>query len=245
MDDLVYQFLVQTVGYPRASVLSDTTMLFPNTESPPSFVVVDPKSASPLAAVHVVGAVDAAGLYAASMAADNNAQALRPGVVQGFVVRVDFKGRTDGEKVQFYRSKQNGELYPLSASSFPDLESLKVQAKLQTPQPLGGSTVAVMGGHVSGMTTPHAANNSDRQTVSPDELTEAELLGLDEEGDDMAADYAPDAPLKKRVRPGFWIGVLLLFLAITDAVVQRVTGQPLLQLTHAVLLLAAVLAFSL
>jgi len=165
VEELVYQFLLQTAHYPRASIVSDTTMLFQNADTHPTFVVVDPENAKPLAAIHVVGPVNADGLYAASAAANQNARSLKPAVAQGFVVRIDFKGRTESEKVQFYCAKDKGELYPLTAASFPDLDSLRVYAKLNSKQYISAGGVAVMGGHVAGVTSTDAANNGSKRSA--------------------------------------------------------------------------------
>jgi len=233
VEEVVYQFLLQTAGYPRASVISDATILFPDSDERPSFIIVDPVSALPLAVIHVVGAVDASGLYAASSAAETNAKNLKPAIVEGYVVRIDFKGKTDSEKVQFYRCKDKGDLYPMSASTFPDLDSLRVHSKLGAPHQGG---VGVIGGHVTGIHSPNAANNGST-SASTQHLSDEELLGLE------AAEGSTALKGEKRLRAGFWLGFLLVVLAIADSVAVKVTGEPLLQLTHVLLLVGAVLAF--
>jgi len=49
---------------------------------------------------------------------------------QGFVVRVDPKAKREPEQVQFYRCHPNPELQQVSARTFPDFESMKVNFKL-------------------------------------------------------------------------------------------------------------------
>ena len=217
MEEVVYQFLLQTAGYPRASVVSDTSVLYPESESRPAYAIVDPETAEPLAIIHVVGGVDASGLYAASADADANAKSLRP-ATRGYVVRVDFKGRTDKEKIQFYQAKDKGELYPLSAATFPDLDTLRVNAKLSAPKSAKISRVA---------TAP----------IDQSPMSDEALLGLEEK---------PDAAASKAIktkRAGLWLGILLILLAIADVALTRLTGEPLLQVSQVLLIVGAVLAF--
>ncbi len=229
MEEVVYQFLLQSVGYPRAAIVSDTSVVFSVSDAGdrPTYLIVDPKTATPLAVIYVVGAVDAAGLYAASTTADIHAKSLRPNVVQGFVVRIDFKGNTDNEKIQFYQSKDKGELYPLTATTFPDLDSLRVASLLhsnKTPAvPLGAaqSGAAVNASVAEDANELPQFDDSDYDGIRPDKKTKT----------------------KGKKRTGFWLGLLLVLLAIADAVSLRVTGEPLLQLTHVLLITGAVLAF--
>ncbi len=220
MEEVVYQFLLQTARYPRAAIINDSTVLFPGADmdSRPTFVIVDPDTAAPLGVVHVVGAVDAGGLYAASAAADLNCKTLRPASMQGFVIRLDFKGRTDKEKIQFYQAKDKGELYPLSASTFPDLDSLKVAAKLNAPK----------------ITSLKASAHT----------AEAEPLRVsDDPDDDGVLEEETGASGTTTRRLGIWLGLLLIMLAIADIAVTRVLGEPLVRLTHVLLLVGAVFAF--
>ena len=219
MEEVVYQFLLQTADYPRSAVVTDTSVLFPDAESRPAYAIVDPETAEPLAVIHVVGGVDASGLYAASAAADTDAKSLSPSLTQGYVVRVDFKGRTDSEKVQFYQAKDKGELYPLTAANFPDLDTLRVNAKLNSPN--RGRSHA----------TP-AANSANYSPVSDEAL-----LGLQEKPS------AEVAQANKKKRAGLWLGLLLILLAIVDVALTFVVGEPMLGVTHALLIVGAVLAF--
>lgn len=240
MEEVVYQFLLQTAGYPRAAIVSDTSVLFPDTDNRPAYVVVDPDNAQPLAVVHVVGAVDAAGLYAESATADTNKKALQPAAVQGFVVRIDFKGKTDREKIQFYRAKEKGELYPLTASNFPDLGSLRVAAKLRNPKvAVSNSTSNV---HV--LPTAHAS-----AAKSSPQLSAAEFAKLPYEEREILQgreDFVPpvdDPKTTKKGRGHIWLGLLLIVLAVADAAASKLLGQPFLELTHVLLIVGAVLAF--
>ncbi len=217
MEEVVYQFLIQTAGYPRASIVSDTSLVFDNTEGRPAYLIVDPESAEPLAVVHVVGAVDASGLYAAAHAAEANKKELKRSTVQGIVVRIDFKGRTDSEKIQFYQTKADAELYPLSASTFPDLDSLRVGNKLNgvirnNPSALTAKTSLTAG----------ATSNN------------AEFISVDEED-------ASEAQQKSRL--GLWLGLLLLLITLADVVTVQLGQDGWIRTQHSVLLVGAALLF--
>jgi len=168
----------------------------------------------PLAVIHVVGAVDAAGLYAAAKAADVNAKTLASSAGQGYVVRIDLKGKSDREKVQFYRAKPNGELYPLSASTFPDLATLKVRAKL------------------------YGQPSTSTAEYSVDEAMRSNQASMVVDSDDAVSTHSD-----RKLRAGFWLGLVLIVLAIVDALTIRSTGEPILQTTHVLLLVGAVMAF--
>ncbi len=98
--------------------------------SAPTFVIVDPDTADPLAVIEVVDSVDLEGLKQSAIETGAYASRLAGKFVQGFVVRVDAGGRTEAEQVQFYRIWPNSTLQSLSAKSFPDLGSLQVSRKL-------------------------------------------------------------------------------------------------------------------
>ncbi len=218
MEEVVYQFLLQTAGYPRASIVSDTSLVFETGDGQPAYLIVDPETAEPLAVVHVVGAVDASGLYAAAHAAEANKDILKRSTVQGFVVRIDFKGRTDKEKIQFYQTKAEGELYPLSASTFPDLDSLRVGSKLNR----------VIAGGIS----PITSGSSYKSSTSVDSVAHApvdeELHGVE---------------TRKASRLGFWLGVLLILLAVADIVAGKLGGVGWLETSHSVLFVGAAILF--
>ena len=133
MDELIYQFLLQA-GFPRASIVEDATLLAPRRGAVPeeasTFVVVDPEDAGILAAIDVVDAVDADTLQVVASRVGHYARGLGGRFVQGFVIRVDPQGRSDAEKVQFYRVWPNPTLQQLSAKTFPDLDGLRVARRL-------------------------------------------------------------------------------------------------------------------
>jgi len=73
------------------------------------------------------------------------------------------------------------------------------------------------------------------QSARRTEFTDEELLGLDEEVDAQTVSTAADNfdfNVRSKYRSGFWLGLLLLVLAIGDAVALRYTGQSLVQITH-------------
>ncbi|NND89305.1 MAG: hypothetical protein HKN42_00475 [Granulosicoccus sp.] len=133
MDDLIYSFLLQS-GYPRASIIFDTDLLGPvgrvdSGMKAPSFVIVDPVNADLLAVIEVVDAIDGDTLRQVAIETGAYASRLAGKSIQGFVIRVDVRGRTEAEQVQFYRIWPNSTLQQLSSKTFPDLETLRV-AKL-------------------------------------------------------------------------------------------------------------------
>ena len=134
MDELIYSFLLQS-DYPRASVILDSGLLGPAAQvgsgmKIPSFIIVDPETAQPLAVIEVVDAIDGDALK--QVAIVTGAYAIRIGhkSIQGFVIRVDLRGRSEEEQVQFYRVWPNSTLQQLSSKTFPDLASLQVARKL-------------------------------------------------------------------------------------------------------------------
>lgn len=218
MEEVVYQFLLQTAGYPRASIISDTSLVFKASDGRPAYLIVDPETAEPLAVIHVVGAVDASGLYAAAHAAEANKDELNRSTVQGFVVRIDFKGRTDKEKIQFYQTKAEGELYPLSASTFPDLDSLRVGSRLHGVISNGPS-----------IAQPSLQAESLKVSDSAKHVTVDEEINGVESG--------------KTSRLGLWLGLVLLVLTLADIILGRVAGEGWLQTSHSVLLVGAAFLF--
>jgi len=134
LDELIYSFLLQS-DYPRASVVLDSDLLGPAAQvgsgmKVPSFIIVDPESAQSLAVIEVVDAIDGDALR--QVAIETGAYAAKIGnkAIQGFVIRVDIRGRTEEEQVQFYRVWPNSTLQQLSSKTFPDLASLRVARKL-------------------------------------------------------------------------------------------------------------------
>ena len=134
MEELIYSFLLQS-DYPRSSVILDSDLLGPAAQvgsgmKVPSFIIVDPESAQPLAVIEVVDAIDGDTLR--QVAVETGAYAAKVGnkAIQGFVIRVDVRGRTEEEQVQFYRVWPNSTLQQLTSKTFPDLASLRVARKL-------------------------------------------------------------------------------------------------------------------
>jgi hypothetical protein len=139
LDDLIYSFLLQS-DFPRASVIVDIDLLGPAAQAAagleaPSFVIVDPITAELLAIIDVVDAVDGDALREVAVATGAYASRLAARSIQGFVIRVDVRGRTEAEQVQFYRVWPNRTLQQLSSKTFPDLETLRVRKMLVQASP--------------------------------------------------------------------------------------------------------------
>jgi hypothetical protein len=96
----------------------------------PSFVIVDPDTADLLAVIEVVDAIDGVTLRQVAIETGAYASRLAGKSIQGFVIRVDVRGRTEAEQVQFYRIWPNSTLQQLSSKTFPDLETLRVARML-------------------------------------------------------------------------------------------------------------------
>lgn len=134
MDELIYSFLLQS-DYPRASVVLDSELIGPAIQvgsgaKVPSFIIVDPDSAQTLAVIEVVDAVDGDTLRQVAIETGAYAEKLGNKAIQGFLIRVDVRGRTEEEQVQFYRVWPNSTLQQLTSKTFPDLETLRVARKL-------------------------------------------------------------------------------------------------------------------
>ena len=134
MDELIYSFLLQS-DYPRASVIIDSDLLGPAAQvgsgmKTPSFIIVDPETAHPLAVIEVVDAIDGDALRQVAIMTGAYAARIGNNSIQGFVIRVDVRGRSEEEQVQFYRVWPNSTLQQLSSKTFPDLASLQVAKKL-------------------------------------------------------------------------------------------------------------------
>lgn len=134
MEDLIYSFLLQS-DFPRASIIVDLDLLGPSAQvaagiQRPSFIIVDPLTAELLAVIDVVDAIDGDALRQVSIETGAYASRLAGSSIQGFVIRVDVRGRTEEEQVQFYRIWPNSTLQQLSSKSFPDLDTLRVVRKL-------------------------------------------------------------------------------------------------------------------
>lgn len=134
MDDLIYSFLLQ-LDYPRASIVFDVDLLGTSPQigsgmKVPTFVIVDPDSADPLAVIEVAHADSSKSLADTGTEAGAYACRLAGSLIQGFVIRVDAQSTTADEKVTFYRIWPNSTLKQLSARNFPDFGSLLVSRKL-------------------------------------------------------------------------------------------------------------------
>lgn len=134
LDDLIYSFLLQS-DYPRASIVLDVDLIGSAVQMDtgmhrPSFVIVDPLTAELLAVIEVVDAIDGETLRQVSIETGAYASRLGGRTIQGYVIRVDVRGRTEEEQVQFYRIWPNSTLQQLSSKSFPDLDTLRVARKL-------------------------------------------------------------------------------------------------------------------
>lgn len=134
MDELIYSFLLQS-DYPRASIILDSDLLGPAAQvgsgmKIPSFIIVDPESAQSLAVIEVVDAIDGDALRQVAIETGAYAAKLGNRSIQGFVIRVDVRGRTEEQQVQFYRVWPNSTLQQLSSKTFPDLATLRVARKL-------------------------------------------------------------------------------------------------------------------
>ena len=134
MDDLIYSFLLQS-DFPRSSIVFDVDLLNPLTPGTgglkvPSFIIVDPDTAEPLAVIEVVDAIEGEALKQAAIETGAYASKLAEKKIQGFLIRVDVRGRTEAEQVQFYRIWPNSTLLRLSSKNFPDLDTLRVARKL-------------------------------------------------------------------------------------------------------------------
>lgn len=134
LDDLIYSFLLQS-DFPRSSIVFDVDLLNPLTSGigglkVPSFIIVDPDTAEPLAVIEVVDAIEGEALKQAAIETGAYASKLAEKKIQGFLIRVDVRGRTEAEQVQFYRIWPNSTLLRLSSKNFPDLDTLRVARKL-------------------------------------------------------------------------------------------------------------------
>lgn len=134
MEDLIYSFLLQS-NYPRSSIIYDVDLLGVSARvesgfKVPTFAVVDPGTADPLAVIQVVDALDIDDLKQTAIETGAYASMLAGKFIQGFVIRVDANGRTEEEQVQFYKIWPNSTLKQLSSRNFPDLDALIVSRML-------------------------------------------------------------------------------------------------------------------
>ncbi len=219
MDDLIYSFLLQ-YGFPRASIVVDVDLLGPTAQvgsgmNIPTFVLVDPDNADPLAVIEVVDAVNPERLKQAAIETGAYASRLAGKFVQGFVIRVDPHGRSEAEQVQFYRIWPNSTLQSLAAKNFPDLESLRVSRKLVV------NTTAREVSSASSIIKPSSDDDfKDRDDESEDASSQIPAAGL----------YVP--------------ALVLLLLILLDGLFSAFKGQALLTISQSILALGAAALFT-
>ena len=271
MDELIYRFLLQS-GYPRASLVTDLDLLpiagdpnAPGTGVPdPALAVVDPGTGDRLAIVGAVGPVDADALRATGSALADYARRFGGTVVQGFLVRVDDRGRSPDEQVQFYRVWPNDGLERFAAEAFPDFEAMRTWQLLaerrergvpgapgaasgpvaagETSRPGGrGGRAALNGTNGADGTDDHsAARGIDDAAVI---AARAEVFGDEADGaydvmdgwDGSAGRAAPPSPGGWRWLPG----IVLAALAVADVLVERLADADVLNASQAVLVTGA------
>ena len=130
LDDLIFKFLLQS-GFPRASIVSDVASVLPlQSGENATFIIVDPESVLKLAVIAVIGPKAGDELISEAAVVANYASRLGGKSVLGFTIRVDSKGNSEQEQVQFYQCWPNSQLKQLSARIFPDFESLRVANKI-------------------------------------------------------------------------------------------------------------------
>jgi len=176
LDDLIYSFLLKS-GYPRASIVFDIDLLGPTARvgsgmKVPAFVIVDPETADPLAVIEVADAPGPDALKQIAIETGAYASRLAGKAIQGFVIRVDVNGRSEAEKIQFYRIWPNSTLQRLSSRNFPDLEALRVSRQLilnTTKREVegSGSVEFKAGGKHSGTFSLYSDHKSDNK-LRPD-----------------------------------------------------------------------------
>ena len=177
----------------------------------PTFVIVDPDSADPLAVMEVVDSVDLDSLRHAAVETGAYASRLAGNFIQGFVIRVDVAGKTDEEKVQFFRIWPNSTLQQLSSKNFPDLDSLRVSRKIaiNTTANMVQKTTSVNGS----------------QAVIDDEAFD----GLNEEAEKSTSFNA-----------GLYLpAILLLILVLADFIFTTFMGQSFLSVSRSILTIGA------
>ena len=220
LEDLIYNFLLQS-NFPRASILMDSDLLETDVANsngtliPPSFVIVDPQTAEPLAVINAIDAQDDDILRTVSIQTRNYSAQLGGKSIQGFVIRVDFNGASELDQVQFYKIWPNKSLQQLTAKSFPDLDTLRVVKKLADAK--NGDAL-----------------EKELQPVAP--ITEAATPVTASKSQKMLLSYS---------RIGIYFpAILLLALVLLDAILMAWRGTPLLTLTQSVLIIGAALLFT-
>ena len=225
MDELIFQFLLQA-GYPRASIIVEATLLTPGgtgvaPEEATTYAIVDPDTAEPLAAIDVVEAIDEETLERVAAGVGRYALRIGGSDVQGFVIRVDPRGRNDAEQVQFFRVWPNERIQPLSAKTFPDLDTLRVARRLSL-----SSTSSAKPGIID---FAQGEDGAENRTFDADNGTfDAGISTLDVE-------RGPPARRARRYLPA----TLLISLALADGYLVQTRGAGFLSLTQALLAVGA------
>ena len=224
MDELIFQFLLQA-GYPRASIVTEATLLTPGGSGPvpedaSTYAIVDPDTAERLAVIDVAEAIDEDALKQVAAGIGRYASRIGGREVQGFVIRVDPRGRSDAEQVQFFRVWPNHPIQQLSAKTFPDLDTLRVARRLSLSNALRvepGIIDFAEGDDVAGRTF----EASDR------------MFGADGETSD--AEHHSPAGLARR----YVLAMVLVSIALADGYLVQVRGTGFLTLTQALLAVGA------
>ena len=166
----------------------------------PTFVIVDPDSADPLAVIEVVDSVDLDSLKHTAIETGSYASRLAGNFIQGFVIRVDVAGKTDAEQVQFYRIWPNSTLQELSSKNFPDLDTLRVSRKIAI-----NTTANMVENIMSG--------NGSQAVIENDAFDE----------------FNEDADKSTSLNAGLYLpAILLVILVLADIILTTFMGQSFL-----------------
>lgn len=220
LDELIYSFLLQS-GYPRASIVFDIDLLGPTAQvgsgmKVPTFVIVDPHNAEPLAVIEIAPALDSEPLKQVAIETGAYASRLAGKSIQGFVIRIDPEGRTEDEQIQFFRIWPNSTLQRLSSKNFPDIEALRVSRKL---------TLAM---------TAREMESASQASGSKADTTAYGVYGkIDNSGGNLS-------------RAGLYLPALvLLALIVADVIYNRLMAESFLSLSQSILAVGAALLLTL
>ncbi len=219
MEDLIYNFLLQS-KFPRASILLNTDLL--NVDSLastgpydiPTFIIVDPETAQPLALIEVVDAVDDDTLKEHSMQMRKYASKLAGNAIQGFLIRVDIRGVTEADQVQFFKIWPTSTLQSLSSKTFPDLGTLRVARMLV---------------------------DAKKPVEEADDVEEPEIVPIDLP---VVQAALPEQQKSGALLSLYFPAAVVLVLALLDSVHMAFRGTPLLSLTQSVLVIGAALLYT-
>ena len=174
----------------------------------PTFIIVDPDSAEPLAVMEVVDSVDLDALKDAAVETGAYASRLAGDFIQGFVIRVDVAGKTDAEQVQFFRIWPNSTLQQLSSKNFPDLDSLRVSRKI-------------------------VINTKARTVENTMMSVNGSQAVIDDEAFDELNDDANDSA---RFNAGLYLpAIVLVILVLADLVFSLLVGESFLSVSRSIL----------